>query len=165
MLGRRRILQLWGAQVGALAIGPTRLLAAPRPPLVLVVTQESGLSSLSRGQLRSIYLGDVVKDPGGNRIVPMNQMPNTPDRVAFDRRVLGMSPDEVGRYWTDRRLRGQGAPPRSFESPVLLQRLIMKLPGSITYVRLDQVIPGVKMLKLDGAGPKDPGYPLAEAGA
>ena len=126
-----------------------------------LVAENSGIRKLSWSQIRGIYLGDSIKDAGGSRVIAINQLPNTPDRVAFDRKALNMSPDEVGRFWIDRRLRGHGAPPRSFAPPALLQRLIQKLPGAMTYVRLSQIIPGVRIVPIDDKKPGDAGYLLS----
>ncbi len=71
---------------------------------------------------------------GGSRIVPFNFPPKHQVRVDFDRAVLEMSPEEVARYWIDRRIRGGTPPPKSVSSAQLIVRLVSKLEGAIAYV-------------------------------
>jgi hypothetical protein len=155
---RRDLLAFALASTPALR-GP--VLAAGRTPLAVIVGETTPLDALSADVLRSAFLGEPVKDRSGNKLVPLNQAPGSIDRVEFDRTVLQMSPDENGRYWIDRRIRGQGQPPRICPSVPLLLKLVARFPGALSYVRLDRVEPGVRVLRIDGKLPKDKGYLLA----
>jgi hypothetical protein len=82
---------------------------------------------------------------GGKRIVPFNFPPKHAVRVAFDRSVLEMDPDDVARYWIDRRIRGGNAPPKQVSSAQLIVRLVEKLDGAIGYVPKSAVSSGVRV--------------------
>jgi hypothetical protein len=69
-----------------------------------------------------------------------------------------MSPDEVGRYWVDRKIRGQSGPPKAVDSPEVMIRVVTKVDGAVGFVRPSAVAAGAKVLKIDGKFPKDPGY-------
>lgn len=71
---------------------------------------------------------------GGKRVLPFNFPPKHEIRVAFDEAVLQMDPDEVARYWIDRRIRGGNAPPKQVPSAQVIVRLVQKLEGAIAYV-------------------------------
>ena len=71
-----------------------------------------------------------------------------------------MSPDEVARYWIDRKIRGEGGAPKAVGSVELLQRVVSKMEHSVAYVRADQVRPEVRIVAIDGAVPGDAGYRL-----
>lgn len=71
---------------------------------------------------------------GGKRIVPFNFPPKHDVRVAFDRAVLDMDPDDVARYWIDRRIRGGNPPPKQVSNARLIVRLVEKLDGAVAYV-------------------------------
>ena len=124
-----------------------------------MVSKASPLSELSLAQIRRAYLGDAV-DVSVGRLLPFNRALSTAERITFDRVVLGMSPDEVGRYWTDRKIRGQSGAPRTLEPGDIYQRVVGKLTASVGYVRLDEVLPDVKVVRVDGKLPTDPGYPI-----
>lgn len=157
---RRRLLPL-----PVLGLAGRRGWAAPatNPALVVVVAQDSAVQQLTLAQVRALFLGETVTDPKQKVLIPFNQAPGTPDRIVFDRVVLGMSPDEAGRYWTDRRIRGQGRPPRAFSPPSVVQRLLVRFREAVGYVRQNEIIAGVRVVPVDGKRPVDAGYPLRDA--
>lgn len=128
--------------------------------LAVVVVKTSPVSGMSLDSLRRIFLSQRVDDVPGPRPVPLNHPARTTDRVGFDRTVLGMGPDDVGRYWIDRRVRGGAPPPRTVDDPATLSRLIEKLPGAISYLRGAQVDGEKKALAIDGKLPHEKGYPI-----
>lgn len=161
MFTRRNVLSAWAAGVAGLALGTParRLRAEPRARLAIVVSKASSLTELSSAQLARAYQGDLV-DVAGRRLIPLNRGLSTPERVGFDRAILKMSPDEVGRYWIDRRIRGQSGAPRIIDPSDVYQRVIAKLQGSVGYALLQELREDVKVLRIDGKLPNDPGYPI-----
>jgi len=71
---------------------------------------------------------------GSQAIVPFNLVPRSDERVLFDRVVLRMNPDEVGRFWLDRRVRSGPPPPRQAPDASTAARLVGRLEGAISYV-------------------------------
>ena len=134
--------------------------AAVRVPLALVTGDTSDVTDMSLAQVRRLFTGGGVDDRSGRRLVPLNHAPNMTDRVAFDRAVLGLSPEEVSRFWIDRKIRGQPGPPRSLDSAALLLRVVLRLPGAVSYVRFHQLPRGMHVVRVDGKLPHDPAYPL-----
>jgi hypothetical protein len=141
----------------SLAVGLPVLRAAD-PPLVVVVAAASPMKDISRGNLRRAFLGEPTGGPGG-KLVPLNQPPGTPARGEFDRVVLGLEPDDVARFWIDQRIRGLGSAPRAFPA-ALIARVVPQLPGAIGYVRTNEVVPGIKVITIDGKKPGNAGYLL-----
>lgn len=125
--------------------------------LAVVVAKDFPVDDLSFGDLKRLYLGDPV-NIGGKRLIPLGLPPRTPERVAFDSSVLGMDPDEVGRYWIDRKIRGQSGAPKCLDSGELLVRVVSKVDGAIGYVSTTTVGAGVKVLRIDGKAPGDSTY-------
>jgi hypothetical protein len=127
--------------------------------LALVVSKDSPVNDISFYDLKRLYKGEPV-NVAGKRLVPLNLAPMSDDRVRFDQAVLGMSPEDVTRYWIDRKIRGQSGPPKSLDAADLLQRVVTRLDGGIGYVRANNIKPDVKVLRVDGKSPKDAGYPV-----
>jgi hypothetical protein len=155
-----KLLACVGGLVACLICG-----AAARPasaqsvdPLVIVVAKTSPLTSISIYDLKHLYLGEFVTGPDGRRLIPLNQSTQSPDRLAFDAAVLGMSSEQAGAYWIDRRIRGQSGSPRALDSSDIAQRIVSRLDGAIAYVRVADVRPDVKVVRVDGRLPTDPGY-------
>ena len=63
-------------------------------------------SSLSRDQLKSIFQTRTTRLPTGEKAAPVNLPQGGSLRVGFDQAVLGLGPDQVARYWVDRKIRG-----------------------------------------------------------
>jgi hypothetical protein len=75
----------------------------------------------------------------------------------FDSVVLGMNPDEVARYWIDRRIRGDSRPPRKVQSASTVLALVAKSEGGIGYVPLADVNASVKVVaRVEGGQVKAP---------
>jgi hypothetical protein len=161
MLTRRRFLTCCaGTWVGSLPIVEDLVHAQPaKVRLVMVIARESPLDALSLRDLKHLYRSDS-EGPRGMQLIPIAQPVSSPDRIGFDQTVLGMSPDEMGRYWIDRKIRGQAGPPKAIGPGALLQQVVRNLPGALGYVRATEVRPDVKVLRIDGISPNDDGYPL-----
>jgi len=150
-----------GAILSVLAFTLTSHAAVADPKkLVVVVVKGSSLTNISKSDLKHCFMGESVS-AGGKTLVPFNTEAKSPERSGFDRGVLGMSPDEVGRFWVDRKVRGQSAAPRSLPSIAHVVKVVAKFPGAIGYVPVDQVTTELQVVRLDGVAYTDAGYGLA----
>lgn len=143
--------------VMVVALG-SRAAAADGGKLVVVVSAKSAATNVTRLQLKRAFLGESIT-VGDVRLAPFNAEPNTAERTGFDLSVLGMSAGEAGRFWIDRKVRGQGAAPRSLPA-VHLPKVVAKFPGAISYVRVDQLNASLKPLKVDGVAYTDARYSI-----
>lgn len=157
MTKTRRFL-VHGALLLAFAITarPTPSLAG-KDALAVVVAKDFPVDNVTFGDLKRVYMGNPAVI-GGTKLVPFTYPRESSERVAFDQSVLGMDPDEVGRYWIDRKIRGQSGPPKSVESAAVVMKILSKVDGSIGYVRRSATNQTVKILRIDGKLPGDAGY-------
>lgn len=143
--------------VGSAATGDV---AASSPPtLVVVVGKSIEASDISHALLRRVFGGDSGRI-GSQQLTPFNYPPDHPLRSRFDDLVLAMAPDEVGRYWVDRRVRGLGLPPRTVPSAQTMKGVIARLAGAIGYLDASQVDDSVRVLSVDGKSHREAGYRL-----
>jgi len=119
--------------------------AEPNARYVIIVAPSTRTDGLQLDDLRRLFLG-VRVDVDGQRLVPLNFPVGSSDRVAFDRKLLDMSPDSVGRYWVDRKIRGEGEPPRTVTSARVMKQLVAAVPGLVGYIRVDQLDPSVRVI-------------------
>jgi hypothetical protein len=134
-------------------------------PLVLIASKDMGISDLPLAAVRRAFGGELT-DVSGKRLTPLNYVPGDPVRVAFDKVVLKLLPAQVGRFWIDRRIRGQSLPPKTVPSPRVMRSLVAILGtklGAIGYVSVDELDGTVQPLKIDGRSHTDAGYPLMVA--
>jgi hypothetical protein len=129
-------------------------------PMAVVVANNSSLNDLPLYKLKRLYLGDSIAEPSGRKLIPLNRGNKTHERIDFDQRVLGMTPKEASRYWIDRRIRGRSGAPRAVDPATVLQKVVAQVPGAIAYVRVSELSKNVKVVKIGGKKPTDPGYPI-----
>ncbi|HTE52574.1 MAG TPA: hypothetical protein VK698_17100 [Kofleriaceae bacterium] len=141
-------------------IGPRAAEAEPatKKRLVVIVGRDSPVTDLSRIELNRMFTGSVVY-VAKLRLVPFNFPPASRERTSFDGTMLGMSPAEVGRFWMDRKIRGQSGAPRSLPAAYVV-KLVARLPGAIGYVAEDQLTPAVRAIRVGGLAYTDATYPL-----
>jgi hypothetical protein len=130
--------------------------------LVVVIGTSTGVLDISTATLRRAFMG-YVTELNGKRLIPLNQPPGNPNRVRFDRIMLGLTPEEVGRFWVDRRIRDESPPPKAVPSAELAVRVAASLPGAIAYVTSNLLNDKVRAVTIDGKRPTDTGYLLRGA--
>ncbi len=60
--------------------------------------------------------------------------------------MLGLDPERVARYWTDRKVRGGARPPVRMPSTSAVLKAVASKPGAVGYVRLGEVNNTVKVV-------------------
>jgi hypothetical protein len=148
------------AIVGSLPNVERSARAAERVTLAVFVAKDSGLHNLKLTELRRIFTNADDSGFSGQRSTPFNHPAHSTDRIGFDRTVLRMDPDEVSRFWIDRKIRGLAGPPRAVDSMSQLLRLVSHTSTGIAYARPSQVSAEVRVIRIDGKLPNDAGYPL-----
>jgi phosphate transport system substrate-binding protein len=141
-----------------LAPAPARA-EGPGDVIAFVVDRANPTSDVSADELKQIFLGKRKQWPHGARIVPIDLDPGA-ERDAVTKRVLGMDRGGVERYWVDQKVRGAGAAPKVAPSTGAAVKLVAKIRGAIAYVPLSEVDGTVKVLKIGGVAPGQPGYPV-----
>ena len=142
-----------------LAYAPTGPARAAAVRLVLIVAKSSPVTNLSKNELKRLFMSEPVI-VSGVKLVPFNYMPNTPERTSFDRAVLGLSPDQVGRLWIDRRVRGQLPAPRAMPSTIYMIKVVEVFPNAIGYAPENKLSGLVRPVLVDGVPYQDPSYAL-----
>jgi hypothetical protein len=105
--------------------------------LLVVVHPSHPKEPVGADQLRPIFKVQRANWPSGTRAVPINLPETDTSRQAFDRAVLGWDPDTVAKYWIDRKIRGNGRPPRKVPSPMAVVASVAAEPGAVGYVPTD----------------------------
>jgi hypothetical protein len=146
--------------VAALCLTASAAAAEPRGAIAVIVHPERKPSSISSRALADIFLRRKQHWPDGKRVVVLAWEARTPVRLAFDRAVLGMSADDAAAYWIDRRIRGLGSPPRGLTSAALIRAIVARNRQAIAYVPAEGLDRRVKVLRVDGRDPGQPGYPI-----
>ncbi len=127
--------------------------------IVVITAASSPLTDISLVELRRIYLGEA-SEFRGQRMLPFNYEAGERLRVTFDRVVLEFTPEQTGRYWIDRMIRGFGQAPRTAPSQTITRAAVARFPGAIGYIGATQLDATVRALSIDGRSYQESSYPL-----
>lgn len=114
--------------------------------LAVIVNKANPVSSLSQNELRPIFQTTKKSWGHGEDAVPINLPEDSSLRNDFDQAVLGLDPERVARYWTDRKVRGGARPPVRVPNTAAVMRAVATKPGAVGYVRLNEVNGSVKVV-------------------
>jgi hypothetical protein len=134
------VLLCWGATWGTPAI------AAPEEPLLVIVNSNSSVERISIYEIEALFTRSQTRWSDGKPVYPFSFPSGTPARELFDRVVLRLNADQVGRFWLDRRIRGLGMPPKQVPTAALMQQIVANLPGAIGYLPATRPRPGTRVV-------------------
>jgi hypothetical protein len=120
--------------------------AQPSVRLAVIANPAVPVKALSVSELASIFLRTTRSWKDGTAIRALNLQPSSPERVAFDRAVLHMDPDQSAQFWVDRVVRGEEQAPKAIAKTDIVLRLVPTLAGAIAYIPEDKVDDKVKVL-------------------
>ncbi|MDN3519416.1 phosphate ABC transporter substrate-binding protein [Aquisalimonas lutea] len=102
--------------------------------IVVVVSRDNPVDSLSRTELADIYLGRMDRFPNGDPAMPIDQAERSPAHDAFYNDYLGRSPAQIKAHWSRLIFTGRGQPPRSLKDGDTVAEFIADNPRAIGYV-------------------------------
>jgi hypothetical protein len=132
---------LWAAvvtMVVALPAGPGPS-AEPSVRLAVITNPAVPVKAVSASELSSIFTRATRSWKDGSAIRPINLPPGSAERVAFDRAVLHMEPDQSAQFWVDRMVRGEESAPKAIAKADIVARLVPTLAGAIAYIPEDKL--------------------------
>jgi ABC-type phosphate transport system substrate-binding protein len=129
--------------------------------IAIVVHKETRVDNLSLDDLRSIFLADQQFWSDRTRIILLVRAPESDERDFVLNRIYQMSEAQFRQYWIAKMFRAEvpRGPKIVFSTDMALD-LVVAIPGSISFMRADEVTDDVKTIRIDGMLPSDAGYPL-----
>jgi hypothetical protein len=122
------------------------LAAAPDDPLLVIVHAASPVDKFSSYEIEALFTRTKTRWSDGTPVHPFSFPAGTAPRELFDRVVLKLTGDQVGRFWLDRRIRGLGMPPKQVPTTTLMLQIVANLAGSVGYIPGLRAPPGVKVV-------------------
>jgi hypothetical protein len=114
--------------------------------LDVIVNEKAPVERLSGYEVEALFTRTQTHWSDGSVVYPFSFPAGSEAREYFDRVALRLGPEEVGRFWMDRKIRGLGSPPRQVPSALLMVQVIANLAGSVGYIPSTQTAPGVKVV-------------------
>ena len=129
--------------------------------LAIVVHRSNPVESLTRAELRQILLLERQSWPNNKKITVVMRDSGQPERVALLHAVCQMTERDFDRRLLQTTFQGGAlAQPRTISTPDGMLRFVFNVPGALGYLRADAVDATVKVVRIDGKLPNEPGYPL-----
>ena len=136
--------------------------AAGSGAVAIVVNKGNAVEALTAKQLQQIFSGEKARWADGQKIQTLATSAADPGHKVAIQFLIGMSEPEYQKYCIHANFVGNAQQvPRESGSSEAVLNLVKLIPGAIAFVRTDAVNPAVKVVKVDGMTPADPGYPLA----
>ncbi len=146
----------------ALVSSAAALHAAPAPgDLAIVVHPATPVTQLTFPELRQGFMGDRQYWTRDVPVVLLVRAPTSLERDAVLRVIYQMRDAQFKQYWIAKVFRADTAsPPKIVTSNELTKQLVASIPGAIAFMPASEVKSDVKVLKIDGKLPGEPGYKL-----
>jgi hypothetical protein len=144
-----------------LRAGPARSQTGRPGDLAIVVNPNTPVTDLSFAELRQVFLGERQYWTPAMPVVLLIRAPVALEREAVLKIIYEMSEAQFKQYWIAKIFRAEStSPPKIVYSNDTANQLVGSIPGAIAFVGPTEVGPGVKVLKIDGRLPGEPGYRL-----
>lgn len=112
--------------------------------LVVVVSAQNTLTSLSKKQVVDIYMGRFKTFPNGSAVTPIDFPSGSVEKQTFYKQLVGKNERKVKAYWSRLLFSGRATPPLEAASK---QDVISNLSGnSMAYVYKSDVTPEMKIV-------------------
>jgi ABC-type phosphate transport system substrate-binding protein len=128
--------------------------------IAVVVNIRNSTDNLSSAELRKIFAGEKRSWPGGLAIKLFVRAAGARERITL-LKLLKMSESEYKQYWTAKVFRGevQSEPVALFSNGMQKEALEL-YPGAIALVSIQDVKSSMKIVRVEGRKPGEPGYSL-----
>lgn len=129
--------------------------------IAIVVHKDTDVGDLSMNELRNIFLANQQFWSDRSRIILLVRAPQSDERDFVLNTIYQMDESQYRQYWIAKMFRAEvpRGPKIVFSTDMTLD-LVVAIPGSISFMRADQVSENVKVLRVDGKLPNEEGYPL-----
>jgi hypothetical protein len=119
------------------------------------------VNALTFAEVRKLLFGDRQYWNADLRVTLVVRAPVAREREVVLRSVYQMTEAQFRQYWISKVFRAEAASgPRIVYSSEEATGLVGALPGSISFIDVTQVPKGLKVLRVDGHLPGEPGYRL-----
>jgi len=119
------------------------------------------LDNLPFTELRRVMLGDRQFWSSSLKVTLLVRAPGARERDVVLKSIYQMSEAQFRQYWIAKIFRAEAANgPRIVYSNEMASELVAQIPGAVAFIDASQVPAGLKVMKINGLLPGQPGYPL-----
>lgn len=108
--------------------------ASASAEIVVIVSIDSPIQELSKGELINIFLGRSNYFDNGLRATPIDQSANSQAREQFYQSLLAWSPAKLKAHWSKVIFTGRGKPPRQVGNDEDVKAAVRSNQNAIGYI-------------------------------
>jgi hypothetical protein len=158
-LMQTKLIVVWVA-ISLAGLTGLSIAVAQTSAVAVVVNEKNPVTNLSTPELRKLFAGEKHSWAGGVPVKLFVRAPGAYERVVL-LKLLGMSESAYKQYWTAQVFRGEAqAEPLALFSNGMQKEALTVYPGAVALVIVQDVKPGMKVVRVDGHLPGETGYPL-----
>jgi phosphate transport system substrate-binding protein len=129
--------------------------------MAVVVNPSTPVTDLTMAEVRKVFRGDRQYWTKDVPVVLLIRAPKSRERDVILRTLYDMSEAQFKQYWIAKIFRAEAtASPKIVYSNDMAKELVTVIPGAIAFIPQNDVSEGLKVVKVDGHMPGEPGYPL-----
>ena len=129
--------------------------------LAIVAHPDTPIAQLTTTELRQLLKGERQYWSPDLPVVLFVRAPTSMERSAVLDGIYQMTEPQFKQYWIAKTFRAESASsPKNLRSNELTQQFVASTAGAIGFMAANDVKPGVKVLRIDGRLPGEPGYKL-----
>ena len=138
-----------------------QLLAEPGQDVAVIVNPKNNVDNLSMADLAKIFRGERQYWRSNLPVLVLLRSSGSHEREVLLRNVFHMTESEYKQYWVSKIMRAEAtSPPTDLYSNGMAKEGVASIPGSIACISAADLRPGVKVVRINGHLPGEPGYPL-----
>ena len=115
---------------------------------VRLIAHPSRAATLTRSEIRAIYLKRKLLWDDGQVIIPINREAESAARELFSERVFGQGSRRLATYWNQRYFEAGQFPPATLASEEAVVRFVAENPNALGYVTSETVGDSVAVVLL-----------------
>ncbi|WP_233269020.1 hypothetical protein [Paraglaciecola sp. L1A13] len=114
--------------------------------MVVVVSKQNPIDSLSKTQIIDIYMGRYNTFPDGVLAKPLDRVAGSPEKQRFYQELVSKSEAKINAYWARLLFSGRASPPSSFDTDDEMLNELKTTPQAIGYLLESEVDDSLKVV-------------------
>jgi ABC-type phosphate transport system substrate-binding protein len=132
--------------------------------VAVIVNQSSSVRDLSLRDLEKMLKVEKQYWDDGKKVYLVLQESGSAEKEIIREKLLRMSESDIKKLMLAKLFRGDiTALPKTLSSRASVVKFVATIPNAIGYVDVSAVDPSVRVLRIDGKAPGEPGYQLSSA--
>ncbi len=129
--------------------------------LAIIVNKSNPVDNISLADLRKIFLAERSRWPNGRKVTIVMREQGRAERAAALKLIYQMREQDFNRHFLNIKFTGEALDePKLLASTDGMIKFVFNVQGAIGYARASEIDSTVKVLRIDGFAPGQPGYKL-----